>query len=270
MNHSDAALREMIGNPQRLRAVFANEFTAADIATPLLSFDSGADCAGVARILDEQRENIAGIRVDGQMHGYVLRSDLAEGTLSGVMRPFETDGLVPDHASLSTVIAVLNERDQIFVLSFGTAAAVITRLDLEKPPARMWLFGVVTILEMVLSRAIAMRFPDGSWTELLSPGRLAKAQQLQEQRKTIGQDVELISCLQLADTATIFMRVPELRAMTKQTSRSKGEDAAKDLQQLRDHLAHAQPIVQHNWPTIANLSDVLDRTLEHLAREMEQ
>lgn len=270
MNQTAAAFREMIGNPHRLRAVFANEFGAADIATPLLSFDSGADCAEVARILEQQRESITGVRVDGQMRGYARRADLTAGILSGVMRPFEPAELVADNAPLSAVISALNEHDQVFVLSFGAVAAVVTRLDLEKPPARMWLFGVVTILEMVLSGVIKMRFPDGSWTELISAGRLAKAQELLEQRRMIGQEVELISCLQLADVASIFMRVPELLAMTKQKSRSQGAAAAKDLQQLRDHLAHAQPIVEHNWPMIASISDVLDRTLDHLAREMEQ
>lgn len=260
----------LIGNPQHLRRVFANDFTAADIASPLLSFDSSFCSAEAARILERKRSSVAGVRIEGQMQGYVVRADLGDGSLDKAMRPFEPSVLVTGDTSLSRVITTLNDQEQIFVTSFNTVVAVITRSDAEKPAVRMWLFGVITLLEMTLSRAIAMRFPDGSWTELLSPGRLVKATQLCEERKRIGLDADLLSFLQLSDIGGIFMKDPQLRALTKHTSRSQGENAFKKLAQLRDHLAHAQPIVQHNWLTIAGLSEVLDRTLEYLDRTMQE
>lgn len=260
------ATDRMIGNPQRLRQVFINEFRAKDIAVPLLSFDTSSGAAEAARILERRRTNVAGVRHEGQLTGFVFADELTEGCICDAMHSIEPTALIGDDTSLARVIIKLTEQELLFVSSINSVIAVITRSDLEKPPVRMWLFGVITLLELAMGRAIDMRFPDRSWTKLISAGRLAKAQHLRDMRTRSGHNVDLLSCLQLSDLSHIFMKDPELRRLTRQTSRSQGEKTIKQLNQLRDHLAHAQPIVQHNWSTIADLYNVLDRTLEYLTR----
>ncbi len=42
------------------------------------------------------------------------------------------------------------------------ADIVNSKIDLQKPPVRMWLFGMITIIEMALTRMIEAVYPDGS------------------------------------------------------------------------------------------------------------
>jgi len=52
--------------------------------------------------------------------------------------------------------------------------------DLEKPPMRMFLFGMITMIEMTMTEILRHRYPNDSWQEFLSDQRLALA------KKTAG------------------------------------------------------------------------------------
>ncbi|WP_144057787.1 hypothetical protein [Novipirellula maiorica] len=44
------------------------------------------------------------------------------------------------------IVAQLNTQPFVLVSTLGQPVGVITRGDLEKPPMRMWLFGMITLL----------------------------------------------------------------------------------------------------------------------------
>src|SRR5690349_18064288 len=105
---------------------------------------------------------------------------------------------------------------------------------------RMWLFGLVTISELRVTRMIDELCPQESWRQYLSEGRLAKARELQEQRERRGQRPSLLDCLQFADKGQIVARDERLRERTRFSSKSAVERFVKSLQVLRDNLAHSQ------------------------------
>ena len=70
----------------------------------------------------------------------------------------------------------------------------------------MWLFGMITVLEMRFLHLIDANFSDESWARYLSPARLEKARQLQAERQRRGQDARLLDCLQFSDKAQIVVR----------------------------------------------------------------
>jgi hypothetical protein len=135
---------------------------------------------------------------------------------------------------------------------------VLSRADLEKPIGRMWLFGIVTLVEFDFIRRIRARWPDQSWAALLSPGRLDKARQLQEERARRGQPADLLDCLQLADKGSILIHDPAVLRDWGYSSKQSAKAALQDIQSLRNHLAHSQDIVAHHWHQIAGLSRRLD------------
>ena len=93
---------------------------------------------------------------------------------------FAQEGPAPFSRStcLPTLVRLLNERPRVFVTSLGRVGGIATRSDLRKPPVRMWLFGMITIVEMGLTRLIETRFPEEGWKDLLSASRLEKAEAL--------------------------------------------------------------------------------------------
>lgn len=236
------------------RRTFMELFTARDIAEGLLSFDAEADCPEVQRTLAQRRRDVASIRIKGSVQGYVRLSDLAKGACADCFRHFAPDQLVGGGSSFADVIQVLTRHDHCFVTALGQVAGVIRRDDINKPMVRMWLFGIVTIVEMGLVRLIRERFANDSWQSLVSAGRLDKARAIQIERQRRNQYCELIDCLQLSDKGQILMNDAQVLRQLGFDSRGAAKRVVKELESLRNHLAHAQDIVTHDWAQIARLT----------------
>ncbi len=243
---------------RKFSRTFTELFRARDIAEGLLSFDATASCADVARGLRRQRHEVASVRVNGAVQGYVRLSALGEGDCADCWRHFTVDQVLPGSASLTDVIHVLTRHDYCFVATLGSVAGVIGRDDMNKPLVRMWLFGIVTIVEMGLLQLIKERFPAESWQQQLSAGRLEKAREIQTERQRRNIHCELIDCLQLADKGQILMGDAVAMQRLGFERKSAAKRTIKELESLRNHLAHAQDIVMHDWAQIARLSMRLD------------
>jgi hypothetical protein len=248
-------------SPHRLRRVFVENFSAADIAEPLASFDASTSAADVLAVMVRRAYQVAGIRNDGTICGYVRQEELVQGTCGDVVHPFEEGDVVADSAGFPELVRRLNDRPWLFVKVLGQVGGIVTKTDLEKPPVRMWLFGMITIIEMGLTRLIEAAYPDGSWRQCLSEGRLQKAEALLEERKRRHQDLDLLDCLQFSDRGQIVLRNEELRERAGFVSRSRGEQTVRELEALRNNLAHSQGIVACDWDIIVKLTEFLDRRL---------
>lgn len=240
------------------RQMFTELFRAMDIADPLLSFDLESACAEVRRMLELQRQEIATIRIKGRVQGYVRREELEEGDCSEPLRHFTVDQVVPGESTLVDVIHVLTRHDYCFVSLLGDVVGVIERDDINKPMVRMWLFGIITIVENGLTQLIERSFPGDAWTELVSEGRLEKARGIQAERQRRRQHCGLIDCLQLSDKGQILANHPPALAIMGFKSKKAARRVMKELESLRNHLAHAQDIVTHDWAQIARMSQRLD------------
>ena len=238
--------------PPRVTRLFATSFRASDIVEPLPSFDSLRSPVELGRMLEDLGLAVAGIRIDGEVRGYVTREDLdAEG---GRMRAFATDQLLETEAPLSDVVHVLNRHDFCFVTLLGQVVGVITRADFLKPVVRMWLFGIVTVVEMEITRWIRGQWPDDGWADLVSPARLAKARQLHAERLRRGQHCDLLDCLQYGDKVRVLLDDPAGMALFGFETKGTAKRISKDMESLRNSLAHAQDIVAHDWPQIVRLA----------------
>jgi len=261
LSAGDAAEADL-WQPDRLRGfedhnfkrLFTEIFTARDITEGLLSFDAASTCKKVAKDLRHQRCEVASIRVSGSVQGYVRLADLGAGDCTDCLRHFTVDQVVPGGAAFSDVIHVLTRHDYCFVTMLGSVAGVIRRDDINKPMVRMWLFGIVTMVEMGLVQQIRERFPHEDWQQQLSAGRLQKARDVQAERGRRNVFCELIDCLQLSDKGQILIEDPIVMQRLGFESKSVAKRVLKELESLRNHLAHAQDIVMHDWAQIARLS----------------
>jgi hypothetical protein len=244
------------------KRLFAEIFTARDIAEGLLSFDADTPCKKVEQNLRHQRRDVASIRVSGSVQGYVRLSDLGAGDCADCLRHFTVDQVVPGSATFSDVIHVLTRHDYCFVTMLNSVAGVIRRDDINKPMVRMWLFGIVTIVEMGLVQLIHERFPNDGWQQQLSVGRLQKARDIQAERQRRNIYCELIDCLQLSDKGQILIEDPASMQRLGFETKGAAKRVVKELESLRNHLAHAQDIVVHDWAQIARLS----MRMEEIAR----
>lgn len=262
----------------RLRRLFLEGFSAMDVAEPLASFDECTDSAVVQKFMEEKRFNLVGVRQNGLVEGYVRREDLISGTCADHFRPFTPAvDLIPDNANLIDVVKSLAINQQCFVTILDRVGAIITLTDLEKPPMRMFLFGMITMIEMTMTEILRQKYPADSWQELLSEKRVALAKKFQEERNRRGQSVELIDCLQFGDKGWIITYDEKLRKKLGHASRQETRKVVKEFETLRNNLAHTQEIIPSGWQRIviacsrweSNLEKSIDHYVDDLGNNTE-
>ena len=238
----------------KFRRMFMELFTARDIAESLYSFDLDSDCDTVKKVMQRNQQDVASIRISGTVQGYVRFVDLAGDECSNSMRHFTTDQVITGDSTLSDVVHVLTRHDYCFISLLGEVVGVICRDDINKPMVRMWLFGLITLIEMRVVQMIQSNYPDDSWQSAVSEDRLEKAKIMQQERLRRNQHCSLIDCLQLSDKARVAIEQPQtLEAMGFDSKRT-AKRVIKSLESLRNNLSHAQDIVMHDWAQIARLS----------------
>ena len=97
-------------------------------------------------------------------------ADLAEGRCGDAMRAFGARQVLDGSTGLSDVVEALMRYDHAFVGVFGQVVGVATRADLQGPIGRMWLFGMVTLIELYVAQRIRARWPRGDWEAILPRG----------------------------------------------------------------------------------------------------
>jgi hypothetical protein len=253
--------------PAGVRRLFTEGFQIADVAGPLASFDAETPGPAVAAAMDRDGLAVVGVRSGGRVAGYVGRDGLGAGPCGDARREFSAGALLPGSAPLAAAVRVLAGEPLAFVTAFGEVAGVVAREDFEEPAARMWLFGMVTLVELRYTRLIAELCPGDAWREYLSEGRLRKAEELKAERTRRHRPVGLLECLQLSDKGQIVARNEEIRGRTVFASRKQVEEAIRLLEGLRNDLAHAQEVVAANWDAIVQLTGHLDRALDAGGRQ---
>ena len=246
---------------ENLRRVFTDGFVARDIAEPLVSFDASTAASEVAAIMERRSFDVVGIRKEGVVVGFVGMADLCGTACGEHVHAVETETMVSETASFADVVLGLADSPRLFVRVLGAVGGIIAMSDLQKPPVRMWLFGMITLLEMRTTRLIELNCPGDSWKQYVSESRLQKAQALLEERKRRNQGVELLDCLQISDKGQIIARNEEIRCLTKMQSRRQTEQTIKMLESLRNNLAHSQDIISCDWETIVELCKDMERVI---------
>jgi hypothetical protein len=249
----------------RLRRTFFEGFTAIDIAEPLASFDASVDAKVVRDFMADNEFDLVGVRVEGLVKGYVCREEIEDGICGDFLHEFTPeDDLVPYTASLIEVVKSLSINRQCFVTAMNEVFAIVALEDLEKPPMRMFLFGLITLSEILMTDVIRRRYPGDAWQSYLSEQRLAKAQALQQERIKRGQKPDLIDCLQYGDKGQILSHDEMMRGALGWKSRKEARKAIKEMETLRNNLAHVQAIIPTGWNRIVIACTRLEDNLKNL------
>ncbi|MGF1526930.1 MAG: hypothetical protein ACFCBW_09075 [Candidatus Competibacterales bacterium] len=251
--------------------MFFESFTAMDVAEPLASFDADTDARKVQTFMAAREFDLVGVRVDGLVCGYVRREELGDGVCGDVLREFTPeDDLVSDTGSLIEVVQSLSINRQCFITTLDAVIAIVTLDDLEKPPMRMFLFGLITLSEMLITEVIRCRYPNDCWQSRLSEQRLAKAQELQKERMRRGQTPDLIDCLQYGDKGWILSYDEAVCGALGWESRNEARKVIRELETLRNNLAHVQEIIPSGWKRIVIACNRLDDNLKNLLGRLDE
>ena len=252
-----------------LRRIFAHTITLRDIAEPLASFDLGQPTPEIRSFMAQHGYDVVGLRERGVVTGYVVCAELMDDKTVGWHRhEFRHDEVLPDGEPLLSAFEALRERRHVFINVLGQIGGIITRGDLQKAPVRLWLFGLVSLLEMQMLRLIRERYPGEAWAGLLTEERVAAARQIFDKRREKKEEIDLSDCLQIVDKAKIFLKDAELLKLTGCPSKQAAEVFFKRVRDLRDALAHANDIINGQWSELGSLITTLEATLERFEKSI--
>lgn len=247
---------------EALHRALKSTFTAKDLADLLFRIDENESVEKAREFLNKLGCRILGVSSLGKCIGWLIEDELDKGTICrDIMHSFDEKPILHETASFKQVILALSKDVPVFVNVMGETAAAITPCDLQDAPMRMWLFGLVTLIESLMDRAIAKSFPHDGWKTLISESRLTRAQELMEERLRRHDSVELSECLQLGDKATIMLKHKPSQEALGFKSRRQYQEFFSQLEMLRNCLAHSQQLPTDNLGILVTLALSLDPLL---------
>jgi len=75
---------------------------------------------------------------------------LGDGTCNDHGRWIEPTEIVSSTTPLIDLLPIMKNRDHLFVLDGARLESIVTSADLQKPPVRMLLFGLVSLFDIFL------------------------------------------------------------------------------------------------------------------------
>jgi hypothetical protein len=260
-----------------LRSLIAAAVNARAILEPLRCCPVEAPAGEMRRALETKGFDVAGVQEKrgGPVLGYVEAAQLIGDRVSDHVLPVSAGQLISDATALGDVLLALRERKWVFVVVGASGRGIITRADLNKPPVRIYLFGLISLLEMHLRYWVQVSYGENGWQTALKPERLEAASKLQEERRKRNDQISLLACIQFGDLRKLAVDQTTIRTTLKLASKSKANDLLEDAVELRDRLAHSQDdlVEGKTWEglidltvAVENLVTTSDQAVEERAR----
>jgi len=239
-----------------LRKIFIDNITAMSIYEPLLCCPANSHAYDAREALRVRDFDIAGVKEteDGEVIGYVQAVDLGDGDLGKYVRTISSNLLISDSTPIAEIFSVLSERDFAFVISGKHISGIITKADINKPPVRIYLFGMISLFEMHLSAWLNHYYPENSWVAEVPEQRMQEASKIYELRKGNNQDLSLLECLQICDKRDLLAKSQKFRE-DFEFSRGNFDSFVKGVEKIRNELAHSQYSIIANieWPLLIEI-----------------
>lgn len=253
-------MRQLRSTTAELRQLFEESITVRAVAEfDLWRADAAADGEAVRQTMAANDFDVAPV-VDGPVVvGYVVRDSLLPGPCGQQIRPITPAELIAESAPLLDLFAVLRDNSWRFVLERSQVSGIVTRGDLRKAPARMYVFALINLLEMQMDRLIRVHYREADWRIHLAQKRIDKAVELLELRRRANEALHLLDCLQFCDKRDLILRVPELSEQLGLQDAEHATSLLRDLEALRNRIAHAQDMVEGiTWEDLFDLTEIMD------------
>jgi hypothetical protein len=177
------------------------------------------------------------------------------------MIEFTEDEVVSGQMPMLEALELVRARRRIFVSVLGEVNGIVTQSDVTKPPVRLWLFGLLMIFEMQVSRLVRARYPDGSWIPLLSTNVVKAAEKTRASLLQQGNEMDLADCLTLSAKQQIVAASPDILAMLDLAA-DEAPSLFNRVRQLRNSLAHVHEI-SHQWPDFLQVARDVERVVQN-------
>jgi hypothetical protein len=175
------------------------------------------------------------------------------------------DTSIPDLVNLFTA----TRQTAFLVFHKQDVIGLVSPADLNKLPARVFIYNLIGELELGLAYLIGSHFNDesDSLIKLLSTDRQKELHEIRKDLVSGNADVELLQQMYLSELINIIAKQPELRKSLGFSSRKSAENYLNGLNSLRDQTMHfVRPLLQNIPADLEKLHERIKRVEEILAR----
>lgn len=259
-----------------LKTLFEERITADSVAEQFAVWDASLPATEARAELARLEFDIVGVGVGvgPTIAGYARREEIGTGLLGDHVRPLSEMSSISADAGLRHAVEKVFAEQRVIVQSAEGPLGIITRGDMNKAPVRMWLFSLVTLLEMQMLRVIR-RIPHAETfcQTQLPPSRLAGALKTFDDRMKNRSETDLLDCLHFGDKVTLLERISRNQSNARQVGIdfSPSDIASlRMIEKLRNEVAHGNDLLlvhaQRNLPDCAQRTERLLETLEKAGR----
>lgn len=253
-----------------LKALFEERITADTVAEEFEVWDGSVAAEQAREELVRREFDIVGIHEGSQCIGYARREDLTSGRLVDHVRPLTDLTVVKADSGLRHAVEKVFAERRVIVRPDEGPLGIVTRGDMNKAPVRMWLFSLVTLLEMQMLRVIrSMPQAETFCQSRLPPKRLNEVLRMFETRIRTNSETDLLDCLQFGDKVTLLEHASQdaNRVKTMGFSFSATEiKGLREVEKLRNDVAHGNDLLvvhaQRDLPKCARQAEELLLRLE--------
>lgn len=259
-----------------IKQIFIDNVTAKCIYEPLLSCPVNSVSIEAKEELEKRDFDIAGVKKakGGVVIGYVVADEIGNDDFNKYIKKIGHELLISDSTPLAELFSILSAKNFVLVVYANNIVGIITRADINKPPVRIYIFGMISLLEMHFNSWIRYFYPRDSWIEKVKADRLKDAKENYEDRRGNNQDLTLLECLQICDKRDLLKDISEFIRLFNFT-KSKFVNFAERIEKIRNEIAHSQNSIISNmdWnefiETIASMEQFLissDMEIERIAK----
>ena len=136
-----------------LQKIFIDNVTARSIFEPLSCCLASSKAEDAKHALKVREFDVAGVKetASGEVIGFVETADLDGGEIKKYVKAIGPDLLISDSTTIADIFTALTSKDFAFVRYGKHIVGIIRKADINKPPVRIYLFGMTSLFEMHLN-----------------------------------------------------------------------------------------------------------------------
>lgn len=174
------------------------------------------------------------IRKGRSIIGVISRTD--KGNIENNLHRLDESNLISAQEPLTRFIPLMATTPYRLVLQGASIQGIVTRSDLLKLPVRLFVFSLVTHLEILMSEIIRAKYPDSQddykWLEVLKSDRQERVKGKQQELTRGNYEMPLLECTDFCDKRDIVRKLSSFTGKFK-------KDFETIEKNLRDKVAHA-------------------------------
>lgn len=181
------------------------------------------------------------VRQGKSIVGVVLRG--STGKIADNLRRLSESNIISAQEPLTNLLPLMIETPYRLVLQGGSIKGIVTRSDLLKLPIRIYVFSLVTHLEILMSDIIRAKYPasqeDTKWLEFLNSERRIRVREKQQKLAQGNRELSLLECTDFCDKRDIVRKICSFPKKFERELYSIERD-------LRNTVAHAGDYAQND------------------------